>query len=53
MSNALTEGVGPVGDLDMEGLLDLALVEHGIGGTLHGTGELIAVAGLDVATSCE
>lgn len=29
--------------------LDLGLVQYGEGGTFYGTGELVAVAGLDVA----
>ena len=48
-SNTLLERIGPVGYLDTKGFLNLGLVEHGIGGTLYGTGKLVAMAGLYIA----
>ena len=43
------EAVGPVGDSETEGRLDLGLVEDRVGGTPDGARELVGVAGLDVA----
>ena len=45
----LPQTLHPIGHLYPEGLFNLALVQHGEGGTGDGTGELAAVAGLHVA----
>ena len=47
----LAEAVGPVGDGETEGRLDLGLVEDRVGGTPDGARKLVGVAGLDVAGS--
>ena len=49
VGDATAEGVGPVGDVDVEGGFDLGFVEHGIGWTLDGTWVFVAVAGTYVA----
>lgn len=47
--NAFLEGVGPVGNFQSEDFLELGLVEHGVCGTGDLRGELVGVAGVDVA----
>lgn len=49
LPDALLQRVFPVGYFDAEGVLDLGLVEDGEVGAFHLAGELVAVAGLDVA----
>ena len=52
-SNALSERVDPIGNLDTKGALYLGLVEHRIGWSGNRTRKLLTVARLDVAVSCE
>ncbi len=49
LADAALQRVGPVGHLHPERAFQLAFVEHREVRTLHRTGELAAVAGLNVA----